>query len=100
MIGHQFRRWRGVLFRFTYLVVGGRALGGWVPPNLEGPGHRAQTLALTPEEELSLGQQAYQEILSKSEIVRSGPEVERVRQVGDRIVRATEIEPLLREINL
>ncbi len=69
-------------------------------PNREGPGHRSQTLALTPEQELSLGRQAYAEILAKSEVVRAGPEVRRVREVGERIVKAATIEPLQREINL
>jgi len=66
----------------------------------EGPGGRAQTLALTPEQELSLGEQAYKEVLSKSRVLRNGPEVERVRAIGQRIVNAAEIEPLQREINL
>jgi predicted Zn-dependent protease len=66
----------------------------------EGPGGRHQVLALTPEQELSLGEQAYQEILSKADVVRSGPEVSRVREIGQRIAKAAEIEPLRREINL
>lgn len=66
----------------------------------QGPGHRAQRLALTPEQELSLGKQAYQEVLSKARVMRSGPQVDRVRQVGQRIAKAAAIEPLQREINL
>jgi predicted Zn-dependent protease len=67
----------------------------------EGPGHRSQRLALTPEQELSLGTQAYREVLSKSRVLpASRPEVERVRGVGRRIVEATKIKPLLQEINL
>ncbi len=100
MTTHVCHRWNGALFCLSFLVVNSLACGGCAPPNQEGPGHRAQTLALTPEQELSLGRQAYQEILGKSEVVKSGPEVERVRQVGERIVRATQIEPLQREINL
>lgn len=69
-------------------------------PNHEGPGHRAQTLALTPEQEESLGEQAYREVLAKSQVVRDGPQVERVRRVGERIAKASQIEPLQREINL
>jgi predicted Zn-dependent protease len=68
--------------------------------NDAGPGHRSQTLALTPQQELSLGKQAYQEVLSKSHVVRGGSEVERVRHVGRRIEDAVAIEPLQREINL
>jgi predicted Zn-dependent protease len=78
---------------------------GWEssPPGLAqdaGPGHRSQTLALTPQQDLSLGRQAYKEVLSKSHVVRDGPQVERVRRVGRRIQEAAAIEPLQREINL
>jgi predicted Zn-dependent protease len=65
-----------------------------------GPGHRSQSLALNPQQELALGRQAYHEILSKSRVLRGGPEVERVRRVGHRIQRAADIRPLQREINL
>src|SRR5262245_56019165 len=76
--------------------------GGCAPPGLSndaGPGHRSQTLALSPQQELALGRQAYHEILSKARVVRGGPEVERVRRVGHRIEKAAAIEPLQREIN-
>ena len=66
----------------------------------EGPGHRFQPLALSPAEELELGREAYDEILSRAVVVRSGPEVERVRRVSQRIAKAVEIKPLRREINL
>jgi predicted Zn-dependent protease len=75
-------------------------LSGCSPPNQQGPGHRSQRLALTPEQELRLGQEAYREVLQKWRVVRSGPEVERVRTVGEKIARAAEIEPLQRELNL
>jgi predicted Zn-dependent protease len=66
----------------------------------QGPGRRAQSLALTPYQELNLGEQAYKEVLAKNRVVRSGPGVDAVRGVGGRIARASEIEPLRREINL
>jgi metalloendopeptidase OMA1, mitochondrial len=68
----------------------------------EGPGHRAQNLALTPEQELSVGRQAYREVLQKygGHIVKSGKEADEVKRVGEKIVRAAEIRPLQREINL
>lgn len=70
-------------------------------PRGEGPGHRAQSLGLTPEQELSLGRQAYREMLAKYRVEpASSPDVERVRRVGERIARAAQIEPLQREINL
>jgi metalloendopeptidase OMA1, mitochondrial len=88
------------------------ALAGWgcqppLPPGGggggggEGPGHRAQTLGLTPEQEYSLGEQAYKEILSKAQVLPQGaPEVRRVRRVGERIAKAAAIKPLQKEINL
>src|SRR5437764_537428 len=66
--------------------------GGFGGDGGEGPGHRSQRLALTPEQELALGTKAYQEILSKSRVLPADrPEVGRVRRVGQRIVKATEI---------
>src|SRR5947209_12424043 len=67
----------------------------------EGPGHRAQRLALTPEQELKLGEEGYREVLGKSRVLpASSQEGRLVRSVGERIERAVRIEPLRREINL
>ncbi len=71
----------------------------------QGPGHRAQVLALNPRQELELGRRAYREILSKPEkygraLPADSPETERVRAVATRIIKATEIRPLEREMNL
>jgi predicted Zn-dependent protease len=66
----------------------------------EGPGHRQQALALTPQQELEIGRQAYRQILSKSKVVRSGAQVDMVRRVGERIAAVVAIKPLMREINL
>jgi predicted Zn-dependent protease len=77
---------------------------GPAPQQQEGPGHRPQALALTPKQELSLGRQAYEEVLAraraKGNVLEDGPELERVTRVGRRIVEATKIKPLQREINL
>jgi metalloendopeptidase OMA1, mitochondrial len=71
----------------------------------EGPGHRAQVLALNSRQELDLGRQAYREILSNPEkygrvLSDDSPETERVRAIAARIIKATEIRPLEREMNL
>jgi predicted Zn-dependent protease len=69
----------------------------------EGPGHRRQNLALTPQQELDLGRRAYREILSQYRgriLPIDSPEVERCRHVTSRIIKATGIEPLQREIHL
>jgi metalloendopeptidase OMA1, mitochondrial len=73
--------------------------GGCTSGEGEGPGHRAQTLALTADQELSLGQKAYQEVLRKSHVV-DGPDAKRIRDIGSRIVKAAEIRPLQHEMNL
>ena len=96
-------QWLGgkIALGITLVVVfltGGCSPGG--NANDAGPGHRSQTLALTPQQELALGRQAYQEVLGKSHVVRSGPQVDRVRRVGRRIQEAVAIEPLQHEINL
>jgi len=76
--------------------------GGMGGATGEGPGHRAQYLALTAEQELSLGRQAYREVLEKyrGHIVRDGRQAEAVRNVGNKIVQAAQIKPLQHEVNL
>jgi metalloendopeptidase OMA1, mitochondrial len=69
----------------------------------QGPGHRSQPLALSPEQELDLGRRAYQEVLDEygGRVLRGDrPEVQHVRQIVARIIRAAGIRPLQREINL
>src|SRR5512140_3205905 len=66
----------------------------------EGPGHREQPLALTPQEEWQLGRQAYDEILRNAEVLTGGPEVDQVYRVSRRVAQALRIEPLQQEINL
>jgi hypothetical protein len=67
----------------------------------DGPGHRAQVIALSPEQELALGREVYQEILDRADVVPSSrPEARRVRQVGERLIGATKLELLMKEINI
>jgi predicted Zn-dependent protease len=75
--------------------------GGCAPTYVgQGPGHRDQPLALTPEQELAIGRRAYAEILADAPVLRSGPQFEQVQRVSQRIAEAVQIEPLDREINL
>src|SRR6185369_2162290 len=90
-----------------WLLIVCLAIGasGCAPPPQDpgrgaGPGGRAQTLALTPEQEVALGDRAYRDILSHYRVLPGGPEVQRVNRVGWNIAKAAEIEPLQREINL
>lgn len=86
------------------LILGVAA--GMISPGCEaappqGPGRRPQALALSPQSELSLGKQAYQEVLKQyRRRPDSDPAVRKVREVGGNIERAAAIEPLQREINL
>lgn len=89
------------------LLVGMSTLlaAGCQPGGGQGPGHRAQPLALSPEQELELGREASKEILSDPEkygraLPADSPQVRRVHTVAGRIIKASEIEPLQREINL
>jgi predicted Zn-dependent protease len=105
---------RGRAGRGLLALVYGAALAGClaagccgvpVPPGGggEGPGRRPQRLALTPRQELVLGRQAYRQLLEEAGdrvLPADAPEVRRVRRVADRIIEASEIEPLQREINL
>ena len=79
------------------LVLGALLAGGGCRPPQgpqgQGPGHRPQSLGLTPQQEYSLGEQAYEEVLGKFHVVRRGPEVERVRRVGERIVATPSASP-------
>jgi predicted Zn-dependent protease len=77
------------------------AAGCEMEPEGEGPGHRQQELALSPQQELELGRKAYKEVLSESKVLpHDSQQVRRVTRVGQRIAKTVEIEPLMREINL
>jgi predicted Zn-dependent protease len=58
--------------------------------------NRPQLLGLTPEQEAQLGDQSYRQVLSQSEVVRSGPLVEKIREIGERLARASQSEDVLR----
>ncbi len=94
--------WLPVLLAVALLVSGGCQME--VPPEPgQGPGHRAQHLGLTPEQELALGEQAYLQILREARgrvLPADDPRVRRVRYISKRIVQAAGIRPLQREINL
>src|SRR6267142_3068000 len=91
---------RGPVILIAVCLAVGSSVSGCSFAGDEGPGPRKQSLSLTPHQEWSLGEQAYQEVLGKSKVVRTGPDVERVREIGRRIAKVAEIEPLQREINL
>lgn len=51
---------------------------------------RTQIISVSEEEAAALGAQAYREVLSQHQTVQSGPAVERVRQIAERIAEAAE----------
>jgi predicted Zn-dependent protease len=74
-------------------------------PEGQGPGHREQHLALSPQQELELGRQAYQEVLDEARakgklLPHDSEEVRLVTRVGERIAATVQNELLMREINL
>ncbi|MBV9123230.1 MAG: M48 family metallopeptidase [Planctomycetes bacterium] len=92
--------WTGLASCLTLVGCQGQPAGQG-----EGPGHRAQQLGLTPQQELELGRQAYHEVLTHPEeygraLPEDDPKVERTRDIVHRIAKAADIEPLQREINL
>jgi metalloendopeptidase OMA1, mitochondrial len=50
---------------------------------------RTERVALSPQQEEALGLQAYQEVLSSSDVIQTGREAEVVRRVAERIAGAT-----------
>jgi predicted Zn-dependent protease len=50
---------------------------------------KSERVALSPQQEETLGLQAYQEVLSTSKVVQSGPEADMVRRVASKIASAT-----------
>ncbi len=51
---------------------------------------RSQLVGMTPEQELSLGLQSYRQILSQERVVSGGPQVDKVRDIGSRLVQAAQ----------
>src|SRR5688572_29834065 len=100
------RSWRTAVVCGAILALAGCDLAG--PPDIasqkgEGPGKRAQSLGLSPQEELEVGRRAYRDVLNEYRgrlLPSHDPQVERCRRIVDRLKKAADIEPLQREINL
>ncbi|MCE9534527.1 MAG: M48 family metallopeptidase [Planctomycetes bacterium] len=85
-------------FRFIPLVIGLIVLASFMARGCkEGPFGRSQLITITPEQELQLGRQAYQQVLSKerSNVVQNDPIVDEVRDVGNRLRIAAD-DPAIR----
>jgi predicted Zn-dependent protease len=98
--------WRGrLLLGYLALALAGC---GMQPPGRygggQGPGHRQQTLALSPPEEAQVGKEAYQKVLNEYAdrlLPNKDPQVVRIRRiVGNIRDKALTNKLLLKEINL
>ncbi len=86
------------LARFAPLLIGLFAILFMVARGCkEGPFGRPQIIQISPEEELLIGRESYQKILSQSRVLGRCEIVDRVRGIGKRLARATH-HPKIREI--
>jgi predicted Zn-dependent protease len=87
--------------RLLPLLIGLFAIGAVVLKGCqEGPFGRHQIVALNPEEEATLGAQAFEKVLGESDVVSSGDIVRSVRRVGKRLEGAAEDPTVLRVLRL
>ena len=83
-------RWLPLVFGL--ITVGGLFLRGCQT----GAFNRHQLLGLTPQQEAQLGDQTYKQVLSQSEVVPRGPLVDKIREIGDRLAKASQSEDVLK----
>ena len=88
----QFRVGRGGGLRWWPIALFLLYMGYyWISNRQEVPmTGRTQLVDISREQEAALGLQSYQEILSQSQVVPAGPEVDAVRAIGTRLVRAAQ----------
>ena len=100
---YDYRQNRGPGFnlgaRMIPIVIGLIAIGVTMARGCQqGPFGRAQVVAMNAQQEAQLGLQAFQEVLSDAHVVRRGPTVEAVREVTDRLIKATKNPEFQRRI--
>ena len=78
------------------LVAGLLIARGWQT----GPFGRHQIVALSPQQEAQLGAQAFQQVLQESDVVRAGPIVAVVRDIGGRLADASNNKDVLARLQL
>lgn len=94
-------RARGCLMRLAPLAIAGvmAAVVAWQGCQ-EGPFGRRQIVAMNPQEEKQLGLEAFQEVLTQSDVVAGGPAADAVKQITGRLVRATSSPEFLKMVGL
>ena len=83
------------------LVMGAVAVGFFAIKGCQsGPFGRKQIVQMSDSEQVALGAQAYQEVLSKANVVPRGEVVRAVQEVTDRLVAATKNPDFLRLVKI
>lgn len=77
--------------RLIPILIGVAAIGmTMVRGCQQGPFGRVQIVGMKPDQEAQLGMQAFRETLSNARVIRGGAAVQAVKQVTDRLIKATE----------
>jgi predicted Zn-dependent protease len=92
-------RGRGCLMRLAPLVMAGlfAAFLAWQGCQ-QGPFGRRQIVGMNPQQEATLGLQAFQQVLQQNgpNVIQNGPAADAVRRITDRLVDATKNKEFLR----
>ncbi|MBY0585827.1 M48 family metallopeptidase [bacterium] len=92
---------RAIGMRFIPVLVMAAMAGLFLLQSCQrGPFGRNQVIAIGPEEEKALGLQAFQQVLSESNVISRGPTVEAVTRVARRLAEASNSEPFRQAIGL
>lgn len=92
---------RSISLRLAPIVMGLLAIGVMMIKNCQdGPFGRNQLVALNPEQEEALGMQAFEEVLKQEQVEPQGPIVAAVRQIADRLTRATKNKQFLADTGI
>jgi predicted Zn-dependent protease len=88
-------------WRLIPLVLGLLAVGFTMVRGCDrGPFGRNRVLAVKGEQEMALGDQAFREVLSTAQVVKSGPQVEAVEAITQRLIKATNSSAFLQATGL
>jgi predicted Zn-dependent protease len=80
----------GIRLRFLPLLIGLITVGFlFVRGCQTGPFNRRQLVALNSAQEAQLGAQTFQQVLQKSDVVPGGPLADKIREIGDRLAKAS-----------
>ena len=92
------------LTRLVPILIGMVIIAGIAAKGCQvGPFGRSQVITISPDQEVQLGRQAYQQILGKERgnvLPASDPIVQKVRDVGNRLSRAGRRPPVLRRFKI